>query len=317
MANVIMPEAPLDAEAILVRRAIAPIDADDGLVLHGHFRQASDAAIGADRIHLAIRHDDAARRRGVHQRFLEQRAGRAGLHAFATTDAGGSADRISKIEHRPRRMATIPHADHVVDLHLATRALAQPAGDAGIEVHSDRGVGGVVQRKPGLFQRTKAVPALRKAALRHTQRLAPLPERRRRIGRGIARGHVGLQQFEDHRPRLFNALAGGLHHHAGHRLTDTGSGEGAFALDFAQARPAVAIRPVAGCIKVAEVRNARALALGDLPEAFAGRRLDFAAIEHETDRLAHGADSGKNFSRLATGFGAACPRPQIEPCRMT
>ena len=68
-----------------------------------------------------------------------QRAGRAGLHAFAAGDAG----RLSPIGSSKSNtifgvVAAIGHADHVVDLDLAAGADAQPALDAGVEVDRHR-----------------------------------------------------------------------------------------------------------------------------------------------------------------------------------
>ena len=77
------------------------------------------AAVLGDRIDDGLRH---------------QRAGRAGLHALPASDASGEAHRIVEIEDWLRVDAAKRHADHVVDLNLATRPNTQPAIDAGVEI---------------------------------------------------------------------------------------------------------------------------------------------------------------------------------------
>ena len=53
------------------------------------------------------------------------------------------------------------------------------------------------------------------------------------------------------------------------------------------------------------MRQHRALALGDPPNALAGGRPDLAAVELEDDGLAHGSSSEKYFMALRIGFAAA------------
>src|ERR1700688_882170 len=69
------------------------------------------------------------------------------------------------------------------------------------------------------------------------------------------------------------------------------------------------------------MRNFVALALGDLPDGFAGVCLDLFAVELELD-LAHSAaslgrnSSGKYLMTDVSGFEAAWPRPQIDASRI-
>ncbi len=77
---------------------------------------------------------------------LHQRAGGAGLHAFAAGDAGGGAHRVGHVEDDLGVVAAARHADHVVDLHLAAGADAEVAVDAGVEVDAHGDVAGVEER---------------------------------------------------------------------------------------------------------------------------------------------------------------------------
>jgi hypothetical protein len=50
VVNVVEPEAALDAQAVVVGGAVAPVDVEDLVVLDVHRGLAADAAIGAERI---------------------------------------------------------------------------------------------------------------------------------------------------------------------------------------------------------------------------------------------------------------------------
>src|SRR3989338_5223567 len=91
----------------------------------------------------------------------------------------------------------------------------------------------------------------------------------------------------------------------------------------ASARPAaggVAVGPRAGL--VAEVRDIDAVALAALDDGLVGPADHGPAVELELDRhrrqllraraFHHETSCGKYFITLSAGFGAACPRPQIE-----
>ena len=101
----------------------------DPVVAHAQPDLAANAAIGADGRNFL------GRRRGpmtgrVHHGLRQQGAGRAGLHALPASHAGGGAHRIVEIEYDLFQMTAARHADHVVDLHLATGAHAEAALDA-------------------------------------------------------------------------------------------------------------------------------------------------------------------------------------------
>ena len=114
----------------------------------------------------------------VDQGRRHQRAGRAGLHAFAAGDAGRIAHRVVEVEHDLFAMAAAGHADHVIDLHFAAGADAEIALDAGVEI--DR------HRRMAAVGRGLAV-ALGKAAGADVHTIGPFPELRLRVVRGVSR----------------------------------------------------------------------------------------------------------------------------------
>ncbi len=93
MRGVVETVAPLDAEPRVIGGAIAPFHVLDAVVLDVIGQLAADTAVRADRLHLLVRH----RQRGGARRH--QRAGRAGLHAFAAGHAGRRAHRVVHVEH--------------------------------------------------------------------------------------------------------------------------------------------------------------------------------------------------------------------------
>ena len=116
--------------------------------------------------------------------------------------------------------------------------------------------------------------------------------------RGLAVGLVGDQQLEHHLPRGLGALGCDFHLHAGGRLTDAACGQHALALDFDHADAAIAVRPVAGLGRIAQMRDLDAEALGNLPDGLAVQRLDLFAVEDELHRLAR-AVAHRSISNLA------------------
>ena len=102
----------------------------------------------------------------------------------------------------------------------------------------------------------------------------------------VAVGLIGDQQLEHHFARGLGAVGAALHLHAGRRRADAACGEHALALDLDHAGAAIAVRPVAGLGRVAQMRNVGALALGDLPDGLVLARMHFHAVEREGDGLA-------------------------------
>ena len=137
VVDIVEAEPALDAEPVVVGRAVLALDRDDAVVLDLVGQLAADAAIGADAVDLAVGSVgvDAV---GVDQGRRHQRAGRAGLDALAAGDAGAVAHRVVEIEDDLFVVAAGRHADHVVDLDLAAGAHAEIALDAGVELHRHR-----------------------------------------------------------------------------------------------------------------------------------------------------------------------------------
>ena len=291
--GVVEAEAALDAEPVLVGVAVATVDLDDPVVLDRDARLAADAAERAERVDdLVELLDDAGLAGLVHQRLLEQRAGRAGLHALAAGDAGRQAHRVVHVEDGHHVAAALGHADHVVDLHFAAGAHAGAAGDAGVEVDGDGRVGDVelgVRVLAGEFRAETAVAG-------DSHRSGPVPEQRLVVRPGFGRPHVAGQQFEHHLARLLGALGVGLDHHARRRLADAGGRQHALALDIHHAGAAIAVGAVAGQVDMAQMRDLRALALGDFPDGLAGLGRDRFSVEREFDFAGHFKGLPENVS---------------------
>src|SRR6185312_13318658 len=138
IVHVVEAEAALDAEPVLVGRAVLAGDGDDLVVLDLIGELAADAAIGTDTVDGAVglAFVDVVL---VDHRRRHQGAGRAGLHALATGNAGRLPHRIVEIEHDLLGVAAAGHADDVVDLHFAAGADAEIALNAGVEIdrHGD------------------------------------------------------------------------------------------------------------------------------------------------------------------------------------
>src|SRR5690606_22822210 len=67
-----------------------------------------------------------------------ERAGRAGLYAFAAGDAGRGAHGVVQVKDDLGMLAAVGVADHVVDLLFTAGAHAARALDAGVEVDRHR-----------------------------------------------------------------------------------------------------------------------------------------------------------------------------------
>ena len=300
MMNVVEAEPALDAKPVVVRRAIASLGVDDLLVLDliGHL--AADAAEGTKRIDFPVGVNGAGlmlvEKGGGHQR-----AGRAGLNAFAAGDAGGFAHRIVEVEDDLGVVVAIGHADDVIDLHFAAAAQAKAALDAGVEIDAHGGMAGVAD--PARRRREPA-PA-------HLDPVGPMPELRIRVVRGRARRLVRDQKLHDHLARLGGALGRRFHFHAGGRRPLAGRGQHALALDLDHAGAAIAVGAIAGLGRIAKMRNFGPHPLGDLPDGFAGGRLDLPAVEFEVDLVGHFAapfganSSGKYLMTVVSGLEAA------------
>ena len=87
MMDVVKTKTALDAEPVVIGRAIAAFGIDDFLVLDLIGDLAADAAERTERVDLPVGIGDA-RLLVVEHDGRHQRAGRTGLHALATGDAG-------------------------------------------------------------------------------------------------------------------------------------------------------------------------------------------------------------------------------------
>ena len=294
IADIVETEAALDAQPLLVGRAVAADDVKQLVVLDLVSELAADAAIGAHRVHLAVG-EFGAHVLGVDQSRRHQRAGRAGLHAFAAGDAGGGAHRVVEVEHDLLAVAAAGHADDVVDLHFAAGAHTEIALDAGVEIDRHGRMAAVGLR----------MMALAEAAGGDAHAVGPGPEFRLRVMRDFALGLVGDQQLEHHLPRGLGALGGRLHLHAFARLADAARGQHALALDLHHAGAAIAVGAVAGLGRIAQMRDVDPLALGHLPDGLALERLDFLAVEDEFHRFAGAVACGHGLLLSITRFPAA------------
>src|SRR6266481_2241741 len=166
-----------------------------------------------------------------------------------------------------------------------------------------------------------AVPALgvRETAFGHLDLFGPVPELRIRIVRGLARRLVGDQQFHHHLLRRDRTRARRLDLHADARRALAGGRQHPLALDLDHADAAVAVRPIIGRWRIAQMRDFLALAFCHLPDGLARLGLDLLAVELELD-LGHSAaslnSSGKYLITEVSGFEAAWPSPQIEASRI-
>ena len=138
--DIIEAVAPLDAQPAMIRRTVATVHVEDLVVLDIERQKTPDAAIGAGRLDLLVRLDEADVA-GRHER-----ARGAGLDALPAAHAGATAHGIVEIEDDPGMRTPKGIADHVIDLLLAAGAHAACALDAGVEVDGDGGVGEVRRR---------------------------------------------------------------------------------------------------------------------------------------------------------------------------
>src|SRR5580704_8990982 len=341
IGDIVEAEAALDAEPVLVGRAVPAFDRDDLVVLDLVSELAADAAIRANAVDGAVRLafvDIVV----VNHRRRHQRAGRTGLHALAAGNAGRRTHRIVEIEHDLFEMAAAGHADHVVDLNFAAGADAEIALDAGVEIDRHGDVAAVGLRHFGRL-------ALGKAAGHGLEPPHGLPKLGIRIVRDFDRRLIGKQKLGDHLARGLGAVGLRLHFHARRRRAQAACRKHALALDLDHADAAIAVSPVAGLRRKAQMRQLDVEPARGAKDRLAGANVDLAFVDGERIRalvrlgIAHEwiarldrpivtwlslpcfgyqcrsgvfSSSGKYFSTQTSGLGAACPRPQIEASRI-
>src|SRR5690606_26443957 len=268
---------------------------DDLVVLDVVGELTADAAVWADRIDPFVGHD----LRRVLGRC--ERAGGAGLHAFAAGHAGGVAHGVVHVEDDFRMTATEGVADDVVDLLLATGTYAARALDTGVEIDGNGWIGQV-----GVGRQARC-----EARAGYAHFLGPVGQLV--VGLVVLRRHVGQQQLQHHLLGSLGAFAHAADFHVGPGCAAARRRQHALAPDLDHAGTAIAIGPHA--FHVAQMRNLDAVALGGLDDGFAFESLDLVAIETESDRICdymwsvHGrsyfSSSGKYFITHCSGLGAA------------
>ncbi len=171
-------------------------------------------------------------------------------------------------------MAAAGHADDVVDLHLAAGADAEIAVDAGVEIDRHRHVAAV-----GLRHLDRL--ALGEAAGLDLLALGDLPQLGIRIVRVRLIRLIGHQQLGHHAARGRGAVGVGLHLHAGRRRADAACRQHALALDLDHADAAVAVRPIAGLRRVAQVRQLDVEPARGAEDGLARADVDLALVDEE------------------------------------
>ena len=112
---------------------------------------------------------------------------------------------------------------------------------------------------------------------------------------------VGDQQLGDHAARGLGAVGLGLDLHAGRRRADAACGEHALALDLDHADAAVAVRPIAGLRRVAQMRQLDVVAARGAEDRLALADVDLLVV--------HGEGVGRGRCALAAHLSAArCAR---------
>ena len=255
--------AALDAQSLVVGRAVSSFDVEDPVVLDVVGELTTDAAKRTHGAHLLVGYGE----RNVASRH--QRTGRARLDAFAAGHAGRCAHRVVHVEHDLHVVAAKCQADDIVDLLVATGAHTAGALDACVEMDGDGRVRQVFGNLLACFE----------AWLADGQLARPLVDFV--VARVARLRHVGQQQLEHHLLRLQGALAVGRHLHAGCRCPAARGRQHTLAVDLDHAGAAVADR--LHPFPVAKVRYLDAFALRDLDQRLGRLAGHLAAVELEGD----------------------------------
>src|SRR4029079_14078905 len=127
-------------------------------------------------------------------------------------------------------------------------------------------------------------------AARDSHRRRPFPKRRLVIRTLLSRTHVAHEKLENHFARFDSARGLRLHVHVRGRLTYARRREHSLAFHLDHAGAAIAIRAVSRQVDVTKMSGFEPLALGHVPDRFAGRRRYWFPVEDETDSLGHVRD---------------------------
>ena len=165
VGDVVEAEAALDAQPVLVGRAVATGDVADLVVLDVVGDLAADAAVGADALDLAIDLGWPLARASTIAAGIRAPVGQAWTHSPQATQVDGPIGSSWSNTILACGVA-VRHADHVIDLDLAAGAHAEIAVDAGVQIDRHRRVAEVGRRRSRLGKRLAPHP------------LGPLPEPR-------------------------------------------------------------------------------------------------------------------------------------------
>ena len=117
-------------------------------------------------------------------------------------------------------------------------------------------------------------------------RVGGLPELGMRIVRHVLRRLVGQQELEHHAPRSLGAIGLRLDLHARRRRANAACRQHALAFDLDHADAAIAVGPIAGLGRVAQMRQLDAVAPRGAENGLAVAALDVAAVEREACMMA-------------------------------
>src|SRR5262245_26408239 len=192
VVDVVKAKPSLDAETVVVGRAIAAVGVEEPVPLDVEGQLAAYPTIGAEAFHIAVvpLSEDPAL---VQTRRGHEGAGRTGLDAFAAGDAGALTHRVVKVEDNSLVGTSARHADHVVDLDFATRSDAESAINAGVKMY-----GHGRMRAVGL----RMVCARGEAAHFQTDAVHPAPEFGIRVVGLCPRRLIGEQELENKPSRV-------------------------------------------------------------------------------------------------------------------
>ena len=107
------------------------------------------------------------------------------------------------------------------------------------------------------------------------------PELGIRIVGDLAGRLVGQQQLSHHLARGLGAVSCGLDLHAGRRAADAACRQHPLTLDLDHADPAIAVGPVAGFRRIAQMRQLDAEPERGVEDGLAGADVDFAVVDQE------------------------------------
>ena len=272
MVDVIEPEATLDAQPVLIRRAVASRHVTDLVVLDVIGDLAADPAVRAHAVDPAVDLRMADACSSTIEDGIRAPVGQAWTHSPQATVLPPIGSSMSNTIFEP----TLRYAMPMTSLTCtAAGAHVQIAVDAGVQVHRHRGVAEVGRR----------ARAFREARAAHAHPVRPLPQ----LGSWCATARSGWSASSSSMT-IFRAVCPAdavttFMPAAGLRMQDAASTRSP-SISTMQARQLPSAR-IAGLGQPAQVRDVSSLTFGHLPDGLAGPRLDLAAVERELDGISH------------------------------